>query len=121
MCLGRLVPLARPFGPLVAGASHFEYRRFLAWNLVGTLLFSLVFCGLGYLFYRSYDEVAATLSRSAFALLLLIGAGVTGYVLLRRRRRRGRARGVAMNRVLALAVLIAAVDARRSRDVRRGR
>lgn len=90
VCLGRLVPLARPFGPLVAGASRFEYRRFVAWNLLGTLLFSLVFCGLGYLFYRSYDEVAATMSRSAFALLLLIGAGAAGYVLLRRRRRRER-------------------------------
>ena len=86
VCLGRLVPLARPFGPLVTGASHFPYRRFVAWNLLGTLLFSLVFCGLGYIFYRSYDDVAATLSRSGFAFLLLIAAGATIYVLLRRRR-----------------------------------
>ena len=87
VCLGRLVPLARPFGPLVAGASRFPYRRFVAWNLLGTLLFSLVFCGLGYLFYRSYDDVAAALSRSAFAFVLLIGAGVASYVVLQRRRR----------------------------------
>lgn len=86
VCLGRLVPLARPFGPLVAGASQFSYRRFLTWNLAGTFLFSLVFCGLGYVFYRSYDDVAATVGRSAFALVVLIAAGATGYVLLRRRR-----------------------------------
>jgi len=88
VCLGRLVPLARPFGPLVAGASRFPYRRFVAWDLLGTLLFSLVFCGLGYVFYRSYDDVAATVSRSAFAVLLLIGAVATAYVLVRRRRQR---------------------------------
>lgn len=86
VCLGRLVPLVRPFGPLVAGASRFSYRRFLAWNLAGTLLFSLVFCGLGYVFYRSYDEVAATMGRSAFVLVAVIAAGATAYVLLRRRR-----------------------------------
>jgi len=86
VCLGRMVPLVRPFGPLVTGASHFPYRRFLAWNLAGTLLFSLVFCGLGYVFYRSYDEVAAALSRSAFALVALGAVAVTAYVLLRRRR-----------------------------------
>jgi len=86
VCLGRLVPLARPFGPLVAGASHFPYRRFLAWNLAGTLLFSLVFCGLGYVFYRSYDEIAAGLSRSAFAFVILAAAGISTYVALRRRR-----------------------------------
>ncbi len=86
VCLGRMVPLVRPFGPLVTGASHFPYRRFLAWNLAGTLLFSLVFCGLGYVFYRSYDEVAAALSRSAFAFVALGAVAITAYVLLRRRR-----------------------------------
>ena len=85
VCLGRLLPLARPFGPLVAGASHFAYRRFLAWSLLGTLLFSLLFCGLGYLFYRSYDEVAAIVGRSAFGLLVLIGIGVAAYLVIRRR------------------------------------
>jgi len=88
VCLGRLAPLARPFGPLVTGASHFAYRRFLPWSLVGTLLFSLVFCGLGYVFYRSYDEVAGALSRSAFAFVLLIAVGVSAYVVLQRRRRK---------------------------------
>ena len=86
VCLGRLLPLARPFGPLVTGASHFPYRRFLPWSVLGTLLFSLLFCGLGYLFYRSYDEVAAAVSRSAFGLLALIAIGAGIYVVIRRRR-----------------------------------
>ena len=51
----------------MAGASHFPYRRFLPWSVLGTLLFTLVFCGLGYVFYNSYDEVAAKLGRGALA------------------------------------------------------
>ena len=86
VCLGRLLPLARPFGPFVAGASRFRYRRFLAWNLVGTLLFALVFCGVGYAFYRSYDEVVVALRRGGFAVLLLIVAGVLAVWTVRRRR-----------------------------------
>ena len=62
----------------MAGASHFPYRRFLAWNLLGTLLFSLVFCGLGYVFYRSYDEIAAALSRSGFAFVALAAVADLG-------------------------------------------
>ena len=86
VCFGRLVPLARPLGPFVAGASLFPYRRFLAWNAAGTLLFTLLFCGSGYLFYRSYDEVAEAISRSAFAVLALIAAAVGMFLLARRRR-----------------------------------
>jgi membrane protein DedA with SNARE-associated domain len=86
VCVGRLLPLARPFGPFVAGASRFRYRRFLAWNLLGTLLFALVFCGVGYVFYRSYDEVVVALRRGGFALLLLIAAGALAVWAVRRRR-----------------------------------
>jgi membrane protein DedA with SNARE-associated domain len=89
VCLGRMLPLARPFGPFVAGASHFPYRRFLAWNLLGTLLFTLVFCGVGYAFYRSYDEVVVALRRGGFVALLLIAAVALAVWVVRRRRAAG--------------------------------
>lgn len=91
VCLSRLVPLARPLAPFLTGASRFSYRRFLAWDLLGTLLFSLLFCGLGYAFYSSYDRVAATLSTSGLVLLALGAAAAATYVLIRRRRRAGAA------------------------------
>jgi membrane protein DedA with SNARE-associated domain len=91
VCFGRLLPLVRPFGPFVAGSSSFPYRRFLPWSVLGALLFTLVFCGLGYAFYSSYDEVAATLGRGALGLLVLIVASVVGVQLVRRRRARGAA------------------------------
>jgi membrane protein DedA with SNARE-associated domain len=85
-CFGRLLPLARPFGPFLAGASTLAYRRFLPWNVLGCLLFALVFVGLGYAFYRSYDDVAETAGRAGLLALVVIVAAV---MLVRDLRRRG--------------------------------
>ena len=85
-CFGRLLPLARPFGPFLAGASKLEYRRFLPWNVLGCLLFSVVFVGLGYAFYSSYDQVAQTVGRlGLLALVLLVAVAM----FVRDLRRRG--------------------------------
>jgi undecaprenyl-diphosphatase len=86
VCLGRLLPLARPFGPFIVGSTRFPYRRFLPWNLLGTLLFALVFCLLGYAFYRSYDELAEAVGRIAFGILLAIVVTVLAVWQVRRRR-----------------------------------
>ena len=87
-CFGRLLPLARPFGPFLAGASRLEYRRFLPWNVAGCLAFSLVFVGLGYVFYNSYDQVAETAGRAGLLALVVV---VAGALLVRDLRRRGMA------------------------------
>lgn len=84
-CFGRLLPLARPFGPFVAGASQLAYRRFLPWNVLGCLLFALVFVGLGYVFYNSYDDVAKTVGRVGILLLVLVVAAIMLVRDLRRR------------------------------------
>ncbi len=84
-CFGRLLPLARPFGPFVAGASRLEYRRFLPWNVLGCLLFSLVFVGLGYVFYSSYDQLAETAGRVGILALVAVVAAVMLVRDLRRR------------------------------------
>ena len=85
-CFGRLLPLVRPFGPFLAGASKLEYRRFLPWNVLGCLLFSVVFVGLGYAFYSSYDQVAETAGRLGLLALVVVVAAV---MLVRDLRRRG--------------------------------
>lgn len=86
IAFGRLLPVARPLGPFVAGTSALPYHRFLRWNLVGVTLFSLVFCLLGYVFYDSYDDVVETIGRAGFAAL---GVAVVVIVVVARRRRRG--------------------------------
>lgn len=88
VAFGRLLPLARPFGPFVAGTSHMPYRRFLAWNVLGCALFSIAFCGSGYAFYRSYDEVVRTIGGiGAGALASIVVAGLAYWAIRRRRTR----------------------------------
>jgi membrane protein DedA with SNARE-associated domain len=72
LSFGRLLPLARPFGPFIAGSSRFPYKRFLLWNLLGTLMFAAAFCGLGYVFYESYDELTGRVGAIAFGVLVAI-------------------------------------------------
>ncbi len=46
--LARFVPIVRTFAPIVAGASLMEYRRFLLWNAIGGVLWTLLLTLLGY-------------------------------------------------------------------------
>lgn len=52
--LARFVPVVRTFAPIVAGISHMHYRTFLAYNLIGGLLWAV---GLTYLGYLAGDVI----------------------------------------------------------------
>jgi membrane protein DedA with SNARE-associated domain len=88
VALGRIVPFVRPTAPFVAGSAGFPLRRFLPWDLLGTALFSLVFCLLGYLSYRSRDQVEAALGLGGVVLFLALAVVAVIVVLVRRRRAR---------------------------------
>ena len=84
--IGRFIPFVRSSMPFVAGASHMTYRSFLPWSIGGNLLWAATFCGLGYAFYESADEVADLAQRVGVLVLvaLVVAGALFGY--LRRRR-----------------------------------
>jgi membrane protein DedA with SNARE-associated domain/membrane-associated phospholipid phosphatase len=84
--IGRFIGLVRALAPFIAGASGLAYRRFLPYSVVGTGLWSTVFCVLGYIFWRSFDKVAHYAGQAIFGFGLTVGV-IVGIVVAYRRRR----------------------------------
>jgi membrane protein DedA with SNARE-associated domain/membrane-associated phospholipid phosphatase len=81
--IGRFVGLVRAIAPFLAGASRMPYRRFAPYDIVGAGLWATAFVMLGYIFWQSFDQVAALASKGALALGVAI-ALVVGLVALGR-------------------------------------
>ncbi len=71
--LARFVPIVRTFAPVVAGVSKMHYRTFVAYNVVGGVLWGAGVTILGY-FLGQVDFVAAHIE------LILIGIVVLSFI-----------------------------------------
>jgi membrane-associated protein len=73
--LGRFIAFFRAVMPALAGTARMPYRRFLAYNAAGGLIWGAGFVLLGYLAGNSYAAVEKTVGRgaalAALALVLL--------------------------------------------------
>ena len=85
--IGRFIGLVRALAPFIAGSSGLPYRRFIPYSIVGTGLWATTFSVLGYVFWRSFDEVAHIAGQATFAFGVVV-AVIVGSVYAWRRLRR---------------------------------
>ncbi|MCW2778433.1 MAG: associated protein [Frankiales bacterium] len=86
--LGRFTAFLRAVVPGIAGLSRMPYRRFLAWNAVGGLVWGAGFTLLGYLAGDSYKRLEKGVGRGSAVLTAVLVVGAL--LLWQRARRRGR-------------------------------
>ena len=87
--LGRFVGFARALVPFVAGASRMPYRRFVVYDALGAVLWTVACALLGYGLGASWRLAEQWLGGVSEALAVVAVAG--GLVFWLRRRARGRA------------------------------
>ena len=104
--IGRFIGLVRAVAPFIAGSSRVPYRRFIPYSIVGTGLWASAFCVLGYIFWRSFDQVAHIVGQAIFGFGVTVGV-IVGIVVAYRRRAEIRAWLVAHERHPLLRPLFA--------------
>jgi membrane-associated protein len=86
--VARFTAFLRAVMPGLAGASHMPYRRFLAFNAAGGLIWATGFTLLGYLVGAGYRSVENIAGRASEVILALVVLAVIVFVIRRRRRER---------------------------------
>lgn len=81
--IGRFVGLVRAIAPFLAGSSRMPLRRFVPYDVVGAGLWGTTFVVLGYVFWHSFDQVAAIARKGALALGLVIALGFGIYMAVK--------------------------------------
>jgi membrane-associated protein len=86
--LARFVPIVRTFAPVVAGVSRMRYRTFVAYNVIGGLLWGVGVTLLGY-FLGQVDVVEENLELAILAIVAISVIPMVVEVVRARRHARG--------------------------------
>ncbi len=89
--VGRFVAFLRAVTPFLAGTAHMPYRRFLAYNAAGGLVWGVGSVLLGYLAGNSYAAIEKTFGRTAaLAVAAVVVIALVVWGIRRHRSSRGR-------------------------------
>jgi membrane-associated protein len=94
--LARFVPIVRTFAPFVAGMGRMTYRRFMAYNVIGGIVWINGFLILGYS-VGQLPWVKANFSRLVMLIIFVSVLPIVIEFIRERRRLRREARGAAAN------------------------
>lgn len=81
---------------LVAGLEQYPYHNFLFWDISGQILGAIIPLGLGFVFAKSWEEVAGIFGALSSLFLALLVVMILLAVLMRKMRQRRRARSVSI-------------------------
>ena len=70
--IARFIPVVRTFAPIVAGVSKMDYRRFLAYNVIGALLWAVGVSYLGYFAGSYFHSIGMEVDQVLLPLIVLI-------------------------------------------------
>lgn len=91
---GRFVPVGRIFSAVLAGVGRMHYRRFLAWNASGGIVWATLMGSLGYIFGHNLPLIENIVQKGGLALLIgLIVVVLFRMAFMRRERIRARLAG----------------------------
>lgn len=67
--LGRFMPVIRTLVPMIAGASRFNFKKFILFNMTGAIIWTGTLIPLGYFVGRTYPDI---INYSFYILVLFI-------------------------------------------------
>ncbi len=70
--IARFVPIVRTFAPIVAGAGKMEYRRFLAFNVIGAFLWAAGLTYIGYFLGHTFEQMGIEIDHILLPIIALI-------------------------------------------------
>lgn len=85
---GRFVAVLRTWAAVIAGAACMSFKRFVAYNTLGSIVWAIVFGWLGYYFGRDLPLLQRYISRASLVILIALALGIAVWVIFRRRRSR---------------------------------
>lgn len=91
---------------LVAGLEQYPYHNFLFWDISGQILGAIIPLGLGFVFAKSWEEVAGIFGALSSLFLALLVVMILLAVLVRKMRQRRRARSASIIEAAEKNILI---------------
>jgi len=85
---GRMVSGVDAFIPFIAGVGSMRYRRYIAYDIPGILIWVSIPCTLGYLFGDNWEAIDNFFSYMGWGLLALLVVIILVYYLVKRRKGR---------------------------------